>query len=138
MNREPSALCGPASARNPIPTMASVLIQVPALGGRARRPAGPRRRRRRLRREFRVAGSALAFALPMAWAFLTCWGGQPDAPSLPMGPTRVQAAEVRPVATLTVEPALATYPQDSEAPIVRPAGYLLPDDGSEGVAHAGS
>jgi hypothetical protein len=138
MNREPSALCGPASARNPIPSMAQVLIQVPALGVRPRRPAAPRRRRRRLRREFRVAGSALAFALPMAWAFLTCWGGRPDAPSLPLGPSRVGAAEVQPVATITLEPALATYPQETEDPIVRPAGYLLPDDSSEGAAHAGS
>lgn len=136
MNREPGALCGPASARNPIPTSTGVLIQVPALGRRARRPAG--RRRRRLRREFRVAGSALAFTLPITWAFLTFGGGRPDARAMPPVAVRVDTSEARPVASITLEPALATYPPEAEAPIVRPAGYLLPADGSEEPAHAGS
>ncbi len=41
------------------------------------RPIAPTRRRRRLRREVRLAGSALLICAPLAWAILTL--GQPAA-----------------------------------------------------------
>jgi hypothetical protein len=143
-----------------------VLIRVPSLAGsgphvRLRparlRPrsefAGTPTRRRRLRREVRVAGSALLFCVPMAFALVTAWGPRPTSgaatpPVFEPRPVVVaSAAELaepapveaaRPLATISFEPMPENpRPEVQVVPVVRPAGFLLPDDGPEEPAHAG-
>lgn len=161
--------CGPAPARDAGQSVAPLLIQVPALPrarGAARRPsrqfASPSRsagvrRRRRLRREVRVAGSAILFGVPMAWAMLTLWNPGTVADAAPQSarsaPVAVaawspdsgaegsepgaHARDERPWATLSLEPTRTGQPAELDTPIVEPAGYLLPAESGEETFHAG-
>jgi hypothetical protein len=134
-----------------------LLIQVPSLPARqafagpssmgARRRSSPRRRRR-LRREVRVAALALLFCVPIAGLSLTFWPSEsrsetpasslaaslpilPETGRMPEGPT------ARSLVTISLEPAAGDRLPEFEPPVVRPAGFLLPDLGSEDPAHAG-
>lgn len=122
-------------------SIAPVLIQVPALTARGRRPTRPLRRRRRLRREIRIAGSAVLLGLPLAAAALIFGGARsaalpPDegtrsfAPAGAEAPPRVSIA--MPIET---DPPI---PRRDLVPPVQLPDYVLPDDGSEEATHAGS
>lgn len=141
-------------------TPSLLLIRVPALAAPPR-PERPQdlasyrrarlgRRRRRLRREVRVAALALSFSVPMIALLLRFWPSapaaidpwpMPDAPrsvafSAPSEPDPGPQA-LRPLVSISLEPASGDRISDFEVPEVRPAGFLLPDDGSEEPAHAG-
>ena len=144
-------------------TLAPVLIRVPDLSAaagaarRRRRAEGRQslRRKRRLRKEVRLVGSAfLLLCAPLAWSILTSVGphhhhhqAEPVGVSAQLmsiemdGPAFASASpgEAPRRVPRPVEPALATpaRPRDDMAPVVLP-GYVLPDDGSEEPAHAGS
>ncbi len=53
------------------------------------------------------------------------------------GPGAPGVAGFRPTISISIEPAARTPYADAESPVVFP-GYLLPDDGREEPAHAGS
>ena len=144
-------------------TDAPILIRVPALESanrtsvhsqfRSRATIAPRRGRR-LRREVRVAASALIFALPMSWALMAFARIGPDSSSssssasisppaaLVAGlPKTPEPSDDGPGVTITLDPSAVAspYAPASDAPTVMPAGYLVPDDdGSEDTAHAGN
>lgn len=145
-------LLPPIGARDGSRGDAPVLIRVPMLSvgpRRAARPSiQPRRSRRRLRREIRVAASALMFALPMSWALLAFAKIGPE--TAPASPTtnpaaspvatpEAPAADPGPRATITLDPSAVAYPSAPalDVPAVVPAGYLVPDDGSEESLHEG-
>ena len=129
-----------------------VLIRVPSLdpttGARRRPPI----RRRRLRREVRMAGSLLIMATPLAWALMMMGGRDPE--PLAGVPARLIGIEglgtsvdesarnpaiARPSTSLGPETAATVGPASPRAtwgPVVLP-GYLLPMDGNEEPAHAG-
>jgi hypothetical protein len=139
MSTDVALLSVPAPRRTAPPT----LIEVPALGRRptrrpGARPAGAtRRRRRRLRREIRVGGLAILMSGPLTWAALAVGRGE-----LGIGP-EAPRPEAAPVVRLSpdLEPELTAPGGDLAAPLVRPAGYLLPagaGDPPEDAAHAGA
>ena len=154
-------LCEPPTALDTEPERAFtpttlVLIRVPALPVEPKpshlhasvRSPGPIRRRRRLRREVRVAALALLFSVPMVGVSLKFWPSSsvPEASSptlvasIPAGSDRDQTQEdlpVRPWVTISLEPAAGERVPEFQPPVVRPAGFLLPDHGSEEPAHAG-
>ena len=148
MTREPGLRTWPASARPAHPSVISlpVLIQVPALPGteRLRRVATARgrvapARRRRLRREFRQAGTALLLATPLLAAALGFWGGRAGSRA-PWGDDTGEQAAPPPRVTLRIpieESTVQTARPESCPPIVFP-GYVLPADSSEDAANAGS
>ncbi len=96
------------------------------------------------RREVRVAGYTLLTALPLAFASALLLGGRSTALLGSVGPAApvarvssdMAATYHPPVISITIEPAGLT-PVEAEPPVVFP-GYLLPDDGPEEQAHAGS
>jgi hypothetical protein len=132
-----------------------ILIQVPAvpaLMGRAGRTSmGVRvrtgtsvrqqRRRRRLRREVRVAGYAMMLMAPMMYAPLAMWGerssNEPRAVEPGSDCPELTTALHPPVISISIEPVAGSSCSEAEPPVVFP-GYLLPDNESEGPAHAGS
>jgi hypothetical protein len=59
------------------------------------------------------------------------------AAAIPSGPGAAGVAGFRPTISISIEPAALTPYADAESPVVFP-GYLLPDDGREEPAHAGS
>jgi hypothetical protein len=140
----PGTLSHPAPPRSSVGLRAPVLIQVPALSARGHRPVRavrPLRRRRRLRREVRIAGSAVLLALPLAAAALMLWGNRSAAissedRSLGRAPS---GAETPPVVSiwLSIEPEASAPAREMRPPVQLP-DYVLPDDGSEEAAHAGS
>src|SRR4051812_31803837 len=87
MNQEPGLQTWPAlrSPRDDSRPIVPVLIQVPTLPPRKRttkraaaRPhRHPAARRRRLRREVRMAGYTVLMASPLVLASLLLWGGRP-------------------------------------------------------------
>lgn len=77
------------STAHAAPGLVPTLIRVPALPA-ARRPAATTRRRRRLRREVKVAGTALLFGLPMAWSLLA-FGPRAEAGRSEINPAVVAA-----------------------------------------------
>ncbi|WP_154673637.1 hypothetical protein [Singulisphaera acidiphila] len=109
-----------------------------------RRPVA---RRRRLRREVRMAGYTLLMASPLLLASLLLWGGRPTVSMASARPPVVEArdcdakdlaASSRPPAiSISIEPYALTPYEEVESPVVLP-GYLLPDDGCEDTHHAGS
>lgn len=159
MSPNPGVLCEPPPSLETEPERASttiplVLIQVPSLptGPRVPRPSvrplGPVRRRRRLRREVRVAALALLFSVPMVGISLKFWpSGSSTEASIPMLVASMppvsdlgQNAEDSPIrswVTISLEPAAGNRVPEFQPPVVRPAGFLLPDHGSEEPAHAG-
>lgn len=143
MNLDTRALSGPNPARNPASDFAPVLIQVPALPVRARAPrtypAGVRgRRRRRLRREVRVAATALLCGVPLTWALLTFAGPGLDrsahAAADEAGRIAVAVADELPMVTISLEPA-APPPTLDAPPVV--LEEIVPDHGAEEAVHAG-
>jgi hypothetical protein len=146
-----------------------VLIRVPRVAAvelvsRGAMPA--RRRRRRLRREFRAVGLGLLTCLPMTWLLAGAVGGRVDL-TLPDAPAEVRSTatvDAMPVVLLSLEPlAGEAHPRDSSAGLagrfaasrdqddtppsasigpnesVQMPGYLLPIDGvsAEEEPHAG-
>lgn len=114
-----------------------VLISIPKLAthGRGLRP---RARRRRLRREVRVAGYVLLAILPISMA-LVAFGGE-RLPTLAAGLT-VERHETapRPAAVISLEPlepVVVTVRREVEATVVLP-GYLLPAEPSEESSDGG-
>ena len=173
MSTNLAMLPGPALddfGRSPI---APVLIRVPALDGQQSplgavpprpRPIRPiSKRRRRLRRELRMAAAAMICLMPAAAMALAARGfaathsgtasGSPDRGqgldlSAPKRGGLLASAESRAPdgdglarrswPTLSLEPLSADA--EPAPPLVRPAGFLLPDDGHgfEESTHAGS
>lgn len=116
-----------ATTRLPIPARrraaraVPILIQIPDLAGS--RAAGRPVRRRRLRREVRVAGYALLGLLPI-WLAIATLGGD-RLPRLAAS-SRTAAAEADsgsirevPTVSLSLEP-MSSGPIDLEAPVVLP------------------
>jgi hypothetical protein len=139
MNAQQRALSGPRVARDRDPAGAGVgvpvLIRVPALSASARRttrrPAA--RRRRRLRREVRVAATALLCGLPMTWGLLSLSAGRPEAPVV--AEARTSAEDESPTLSISLEPTGLTPTRDASPRVV--LEEVIPDAGSEESAHAG-
>lgn len=109
------------------------------LSRRQRQHVAPRIRRRRLKREVRFAGIGLLVLCPVLGL---CWGTSASFRS-PRPSDRGAQSEVserwgdltsRRI-TLSIAPDERRAAFDGRSPRVRPAGYLLPGDGSEGVVH---
>lgn len=118
-----------------------VLIAVPSISTpSARRPKsalGPqRRRRRRLKREVRIGGLAILVVGPLMGALLMGrdqWFLTPGMSAPPPAPVVRLSPDLEPAGLLPAA--------EIAAPLVRPAGYLLPagfDDRPEDAAHAGT
>ena len=102
------------------------------------------RPRRRLRREVRMAGYGMMAVMALAWVPRVFPGAGPDP-----APRSEWAAGYRgdgcatyavapaPAIRISIEPAGLAPCAGAGAPVVFP-GYLLPDDGCEEPAHAGS
>jgi hypothetical protein len=101
-----------------------------------------------LRREVRVTGVILLVLLPLSWMVSTFPWGRAVASSRAIVTNRQRPAlpvgECPPIVSLRIEPvALAlpsvvpAHPQEIQGPVALP-GYIIPDDGSEETAHAGS
>jgi hypothetical protein len=119
-----------------------ILIQVPSLTAPARRSAGARRRRRRLRKEVRVAGLTMMSVLPVGFLLLALGGAQPvERPARSKVPTAVAPArtvEAPCDRDASVELADAPVASIASAPVpVVFHDYLLPVDGPEEPDHAG-
>lgn len=125
-----------------------ILIQVPNLRAPGRRP-GPARRRRRLRKEVRVAGLTMMSVLPVGFLLLALGGAQPvERPARWSAPRRAEVVRIasaiarvapapEPAAAPDVSAALSDAPiASAPAPVVF-RDYLLPVDGSEEPDHAG-
>lgn len=130
----------------------TLLIQVPTIPRRTRaarpaseaaraklrshgaRPLGTAVRRRRLRREIRVAGGVLATLVPLTLAFaLLLDRPSPASARRPVLPAAISAAVRPPAVSIMLDSSLHAEP---ESTVVFP-GYLLPDEGAEEPAHAG-
>jgi len=161
MNREQGLQSWPKPKSRPAfsaSTVLPVLIQVPAIpatlhrqrwgksaGGvrnDTRRPGS--RPRRRLRREVRLTGYALLCIVALIWlprmlllrsesAAVETHSGRGAAHR---GRDRAAYATA-PAISISIEPTTLAPYADVEPPVVFP-GYLLPDDGCEEPAHAGS
>jgi hypothetical protein len=118
-----------------------VLISIPNLATTSRGHR-PRTRRRRLRREVRVAGYFLLAILPASMAFVAFAGER--LPTLAAGLTverRATSAEpaLRPAAVISLEPlepVIVNVRRGLEAPVILP-GYLLPADTPEESSDGG-
>jgi hypothetical protein len=152
MTQDHIVLCGPTRVWDPVRPIGPVLIQVPALSSSSqhwRRTATRTavRRRRRLRREVRLAGTAfLLFVVPLAWGILTVGRSDAEQPAVSARLTGIEivspsfaAADESSRVTGPTEPSAAApgVLRERQTPVVLP-GYVLPDDGSEEPAHAGS
>jgi hypothetical protein len=108
-----------------------VLIQIPNLG--PSRVPQRRARRRRLRREVRVAGYLLLAILPITIAFASMGGYRlsPLAASSLALPSESEASTSRevPAVSLSLEP-ISSVSRDFECPVFLP-GTLLPADSTE-------
>jgi hypothetical protein len=117
-----------------------ILIQVPALTASSRRMSRPGTRRRRLRKEVRVAGFTMMSILPLTFLFLTLGGARPsDRPTMAVVdrlPAVTGGAEVIADVVLTFDTERTGTAPTATVPVVFP-GYLLPVDGLEEPAHAG-
>lgn len=148
MNQNPRSLSGPELCWDTPSPIGPILIEVPALGpdlqaGRtAHRRTGVTRRRRRLRREVRMAGSALMVVMPLTWVLFTFCGSQPEPPAVQ---PRLMGVEGVPASFLAVDQVpwvrpvgerATTQACDDQTPVVLP-GYVLPEEGCEEPAHAG-
>jgi hypothetical protein len=142
-------------------------VQIPARMGRGPaysrmtmpRPAPGTRRRRRLRKEFRIAAYSLSLLIPLviAWSHRASLGMMTSpAPRPPaefhrsLAASRISrgdaSARVRfnagarpplPRVLLSIESVGPSLDQDAAVPVVLP-GYLLPDDNHEDSSHEGS
>lgn len=121
-----------------------ILIQVPSLTAPSRRAGVVRRRRRRLRKEVRVAGLTMMSVLPVGFLLLALGGAQPvERPSRVKAPAATAPAPARTVEAprdrdASVELADAPVASVASAPVpVVFHDYLLPVDGPEEPDHAG-
>jgi hypothetical protein len=121
------------------------------------RPAWAPRRKRRLRREVRIAGCALLAMGPLLSVCTLGWSSRParvlacsigdSSPSdrdfsVPTGRSEPAGLPIVPPAgplgiIVSIDQAGLAADSDAAAPIVFP-GYVLPDDSIEGLAHEGS
>ncbi len=115
-----------------------VLIRVPMVAGGPRAPHR-RTRRRRLRREVRVAAFALLSAFPFTMGFLFVGGDRPGTLAVAATSLEVSGGD-EPTTSLpiTLEPVVSISAQgpDLDVPVVLP-GYLLPADLTEEVSDGG-
>jgi hypothetical protein len=125
-----------------------ILIQVPALRAPLQRTRPVRTRRRRLRKEVRVAGLTMMSVLPVGLLLLALGGAQPVEP-----PTPQKAASAQQKASNVIRrdaanpPLLAIAAPAVEAPAPCPSatacvsvvfrGYLLPAEGPEEPEYEG-
>lgn len=128
MNLETKALPGPESDRDAALQFLPVLIQVPALSRRGR-PLTRRTKGRRLRREVRVAGTALLCGVPMAWMLLV----------LGVGRSEVVAAPERPAFTVSDDPPMVTISLEPSRELGPPVVLesIIPDLDTEEAFNAG-
>ena len=123
------------------PPFPTVLIQVPLVHSRfSRRVAvGQTKKRRRLRKEVRLVGSAVLLTATTTFGVLGLSGGIATSRSAAPASSPEGADEPPPVISLSLEPiGVGATSVELAAPVVRTAGYVLPDDGTEEVSHAGS
>ena len=137
---EPS-ICSTPARRRALP-VAPILIRVPALSSAAIGGAGPQARRRRLRREVRVAGCWLLALIPPSVACATWGGTRPHsllAVNSPGRPASVAGLPESPQRTITLslEPVRAAQPFEASDSPVFLSGQLLPADTSEEPTHGG-
>lgn len=158
LTREQPALVAPSPVCEPLSALGPVLIRVPALSpaqckAGARGVAKPKTGtgKRRLRREVRLAGTAMLMATPLAWAMVTQLGGAPesDTQGVParligvegVGPSFASFEPAgSPLSAAPAVPASQAHPalgRPAGAPVVLP-GYVLPAVVPEEPAHAGS
>ena len=117
-----------------------------------RQPRAQVRRKRRLRKEVRVMGALLMIVLPASWLFWNVpWeraaaanAGRVVAKKAIASAIVVRGGEAEPIVSLTLEPmassaspAKASPAREILGPVALP-GYILPVEGSEEAAHAGS
>jgi hypothetical protein len=146
----PSPTAVPEPRTPHLHSIVPVLIQVPvvpellhaeASGQRRPRVARPGVRahspRRRLRREVRAAGLAILVAVPLTLACLRPLMSRPTAEGESHPPVTAADPLRPPAVSIFLEPSGLSPYVDVNPPVVLP-GYLLPDDGSEEPAHAGS
>jgi hypothetical protein len=89
-----------------------------------------------------MAGSALLITSAVLGLFMAVGADRPVAAVA----TRVESPTTRgkalaieaPAVSVTIEPVVSGMPLECDAPKVRPAGYVLPDEGTEDAGHAGS
>lgn len=150
MTRTTAELVRPSRSFDPARPMIPVLIEVPTLivvTPRPRPAAHRPSRRRRLRREVRLVGATLAFALPLSWALLTFWPSRPEPamasaegarPDPEPASTRLALrSDAPPAVTISLEASAVAQPHEDARPAVLPSGYLLPDDDVEEPFHEG-
>lgn len=134
---EPKTRTSPARRRT---SALPVLISIPNLAQPSRNPR-VRVRRRRLRREVRVAGYLLLILLPLSMALATFAGDrrpfQTSAELVVEPPvTRVASIELQaPISITTLEPSTADDRQPVDEPVVLPALSLpvvAPEESSDG------
>ena len=138
---EPTFCLPPARSRA-LP-LAPVLIRVPAIKGASFGGVRAPVRRRRLRREIRVAGFWLLALIPPSVACAT-WGGTRSIPHLainsPDGAAPADSLSVESLQreiTLSLEPAFLVPAADPTEGSVILSGELLPADAFEETAHGG-
>jgi len=148
MSRELTALVAsrPVSQQHRLP--GPVLIRVPALGRVAGAPSTRSAirpalvRRRRLRREVRLAGATLLLLAPLGGAIMAFQAALPEPQGVAARLTGIEGlglpADEGPCLALPVAPALhiAVPACDGGGPVVLP-DYVLPDNGTEEPSHAG-
>ena len=135
--------CSTPARRRTLPA-APVLIRLPALShATIGNGSGPIRRRRRLRREFRIAGCWLLALIPTAVVGASWGGGRAPVLLAVHAPAQAPEAgagladESRPCISLSIAPVLAVQPAEAVECSVFLSGQLLPADAPEEVVHGG-
>jgi hypothetical protein len=116
------------------------LIQVPAIRAHPSRRTVKRQAsaRRRLRKEVRWAGSAALLVATTAFGVAGLTTGFQSRSHARTSKPAESVDDDAPVISLSLEPITSAAVTETAAPVVRPAGYILPDDGTEEGTHAGS
>jgi len=128
------------TASHVVHRMLPILIQVPALTPSTAGAGRNRTRRRRLRKEVRVAGLTMMSVLPVGFLLLTLGGARlADRPAKAVAAfaTSHVGRDASPRVSLAFEPTSPERVSKASAPVVFP-GYLLPVDDPEELAHAGN
>lgn len=138
MSRDPQRTTTLMPARRSPGPIAPVLIRVPNVATVRRSPVRSASRRRRLRREIRVAAYGVLTALPLSWAIIATgvFGVAPSTPAVASA-----EADDSPIVSITLGPPApaSAFLATALEPVrtVTLPGYLLPDEGPEGAEHAG-
>jgi hypothetical protein len=125
-----------------------ILIQVPALRAPVQRTRPVRTRRRRLRKEVRVAGLTMMSVLPVGFLLLALGGAQPIERPMPQqavsapqkASNEIRRDTANPPLLAVASPALETSAAYQSATTSVPVvfrGYLLPADGPEEPEYEG-